>query len=45
MFLERGINGGHHLFHDALLDIDGFQETGEAGAEYVVHLVGVMYPH
>ena len=42
VLFECGIDGGHCLLHDTLLDVDGFEETGKAGTEYVVHLVGVV---
>lgn len=42
MLLERSIHSWHHLFNDALLDVDGFEEAGEAGAEDGVHGVCVV---
>lgn len=42
MAFEGSVYVRHHLFGDALLYVDGFEETGEPRREDGVHLVSVV---
>lgn len=42
MSLECGINRGHHLFSDSLLNVNRFEKARESGAEDGMHGVGIM---
>ena len=42
MSLERVVHVGYEIFHDAFLDVDGFEHAREARAEDAVQRVGVV---
>lgn len=42
MSLERVVHVGYEIFHDAFLDVDGFEHARKARAEDAVQRVGVV---